>query len=48
MTRGVITIPAGHPLYSLIGTRYQEVLEQYLGTGAAFSGQVCVYHNAET
>ena len=46
-TRGVITIPAGHPLYPLIGSRYQEVLEQYLGTGAATSGQVCDYHNAQ-
>ena len=46
-TRGVITIPAGHPLYPLIGSRYQDVLEQYLGTGAAASGQVCTYHNAQ-
>ena len=45
--RGVITIPTGHPLYSFLGTKYQEVLEQYLGTAAASSGSVCTYHNAE-
>ena len=47
VTRGVITIPAGHPLYSFLGTKYQEVLEQYLGTAAASSGMVCTYHNAD-
>ena len=46
VTRGVITIPAGHPLYSFLGTKYQEVLEQYLGTAAAFSGEVCTWHHA--
>ena len=46
--RGVVTIPTGHPLYSFIGTQYQEVLEQYLGTEAASSGIQCTYHNAET
>ncbi|MBQ7455491.1 MAG: transglycosylase domain-containing protein [Clostridia bacterium] len=28
---GVITIPAGHPLYDLIGTKYNDTLTQYLG-----------------
>ena len=46
--RGIISIPAGHPLYAFIGTQYQEVLEQYLGTAAASSGIICTYHNAET
>ncbi|MBQ8073670.1 MAG: PBP1A family penicillin-binding protein [Clostridia bacterium] len=46
--RGVISIPAGHPLYAFIGTKYQEVLEQYLGTAAASSGVMCTYHNADT
>ena len=46
--RGVITIPAGHPLYAFIGTQYQEVLEEYLGTSAASSGIMCTYHNANT
>ena len=45
--KGVITIPAGHPLYSLIGTKYQEVLEQYLGTAAATAGTVCTLHTAD-
>ncbi len=42
---GVITIPLGHPLYNLIGTKYQDVIEQYLGTSAA-SGQVCTWHTS--
>ena len=46
--RGIITIPAGHPLYAYLDTQYQEVLEQYLGTAAASSGTVCTYHNAQT
>ena len=45
--RGVITLPAGHPLYNDLGTRYQSVIEQYLGTAAAASGQLCTYHTAE-
>ncbi len=45
--RGVITIPVGHPLYSLVGTKYQSVLEEYLGTSAASSGMVCGIHTAE-
>ena len=44
--QGVITLPTGHPLYSLLGTRYEEVVEQYLGTAAATSGAVCTWHNA--
>ena len=46
--RGVITIPAGHPLYAFIGTKYQDVLAEYLGTAAASSGVMCTYHNADT
>ncbi len=45
--RGVITIPVGHPLHSLVGTKYQSVLEEYLGTAAASSGTVCTMHTAE-
>ncbi len=44
--QGVISIPAGHPLYSFLGTRYQEVLEEYLGPVTASAGEVCTYHNA--
>ncbi len=47
VTRGTITIPAGHPLYSFLGTKYQPVLEEYLGTAAATSGTVCTWHNEE-
>lgn len=46
--RGVISIPAGHPLYAFIGSKYQGVLEEYLGTAAASSGVMCTYHNANT
>lgn len=45
VTRGIVSIPAGHPLYPLLGTPYQEVLEEYLGIGAGGGGQVCTYHN---
>ena len=45
--RGVITLPTGHPLYSLIGTKYQEAIEQYLGLAAASSGSMCTWHNAD-
>ncbi len=45
--RGVITLPVGHPLYSFLGTKYQEVLEQYLGTAAATAGEMCTLHTAE-
>ena len=45
--RGVVTIPAGHPLYSLLGTQYQSVIEEYFGVAAASSNTVCTWHNAE-
>ena len=44
--RGIVTIPAGHPLYSLLGTEYQEVISQYLGTAAAWSGTTCSLHSS--
>ncbi|MCR4875620.1 MAG: transglycosylase domain-containing protein [Clostridiales bacterium] len=47
VARSVITIPTGHPLYPFLNTKYQEVLEQYLGPAAAYSGTVCTWHNAE-
>ena len=47
-TRGVVTIPQGHPLYQFLGTRYQEVLEEYLGTSVSATSQVCPYHTAYT
>lgn len=42
--RGVVTIPTGHPLYSLLGTKYQSVIEEYLGTTASWSGTTCTLH----
>ena len=42
--KGVVTIPQGHPLYNLIGTQYRDVLEQYLGSTAAYGSQVCTVH----
>ena len=43
VTRGVVNIPTGHPLYHLLG-QYQQVIEDYLGS-AAVTGQVCTLHN---
>ena len=45
--RGVITLPAGHPLYNFLGTKYQSVIEEYLGTAAAMSGHMCTLHTEE-
>ena len=42
--KGVVTIPAGHPLYNLLGTKYQAVIEEYLGT-AVSANTVCTWHN---
>lgn len=48
VTRGVITIPMGHPLYKFIGTKYADVLTEYLGGTAASSGAVCPLHSSWT
>ena len=43
---GVITIPSGHPLYNLLAQpQYKDVIEQYLGSSAAYSNTVCTMHN---
>ncbi len=34
-TASVITLPAGHPLYQFIGTEYESVLTEYLGSFAS-------------
>ncbi len=44
--RGLISIPAGHPLYQFIGSKYQEVLEQYFGTTAASARVTCTWHTS--
>ena len=43
--KGVVTIPPGHPLYSLLGTQYEDVLRQYLGDSAVSASTVCTLHN---
>ena len=43
--KGVVTIPYGHPLYSLMGTQYQRVLEEYLGLSLTSGTQVCTLHS---
>ena len=58
ISRGVIVIPSGHPLYKFIGTEYESVLSQYLGSSATIKydgsgnvisgGQVCTVHGAGT
>lgn len=44
LQKGVVRIPQGHPLYRFIGTEYEDVIEEYLGSTAA-SG-TCTMHNA--
>ena len=46
VTRGVVTIPTGHPLYNLLGTQYQDVISQYLGETATWSGVTCTLHTS--
>ncbi len=58
ISKSVIVIPSGHPLYSLIGTEYDDVLEEYLGAWATVKfdssgnvisgGQVCTYHTSSS
>ncbi len=48
VSRGVITLPYGHPLHAFIGTQYESVLNQYLGTYATTSGTICTLHTSES
>ncbi len=46
--KGVITLPWGHPLYQFIGTKYEDVLIEYLGTTSVYgtgSGSTCTWHS---
>ena len=43
--KGVIRLPQGHPLYKFIGTSYEDVLADYLGSASAVSG-TCTLHTA--
>ncbi len=42
---GILTIPAGHPLYNFIGTEYDSVLSKYLGRYATMRMSSSVYQN---
>ena len=44
--KAVLTIPVGHPLYSFIGTSYESVLTQYLGSSIASASSVCTIHTS--
>ena len=42
-TKGIVVIPAGHPLNRFVGDpEYGSVLSEYLGTGTGYG--VCTYH----
>ncbi len=42
--QGVVTIPYGHPLYQFIGTKYEDVLAEYLGASTVNSSVACTLH----
>ena len=42
-TRGVVSLPVGHPLAQFLNTEYQDVLTKYLGT-SILNGAVCTWH----
>ncbi len=45
--KGVITLPYGHPLYQFIGTKYEDVLEEYLGSYAVKGAYgACTLHTS--
>ncbi len=43
--KGVIRLPQGHPLYRFIGSSYEDVLADYLGSASAVNG-TCTYHTS--
>jgi len=44
--KGVIVIPSGHPLEQFIGTEYEDVLMEYLGSSSVYSGgDTCTWHS---
>ena len=47
-SRGVIVIPQGHPLYQFIGTQYEDVLREKLGSFVTGTGSVCTLHTSAT
>ena len=46
ITRSGITLPAGHPLSTFIGSQYESVLTEYLGAQSASAASVCTMHTA--
>lgn len=58
VSKGVIVIPSGHPLHQFIGTKYNDVLVEHLGSWATVKfnnagnvvsgGAQCTYHNGYT
>ncbi|MBQ8653353.1 MAG: PBP1A family penicillin-binding protein [Clostridia bacterium] len=44
--RGTIVIPKGHPLYQYVGSSYSDVLTEYLGGTAGYSGESCTWHTS--
>ena len=48
VTRGVVTIPAGHPLARFVGTEYQSVLEEYLNYSTGSQDRICTLHSQFT
>ena len=42
--KGVVTLQAGMPLSSFLGTEYQSVLDEYLGLSAQNGGTTCLLH----
>ena len=43
--QGVITIPSGHPLEQFIGTEYEDVLIEYLGSYCVYGARgTCSWH----
>jgi hypothetical protein len=45
-TRGVLSLPKGHPLEKFIGTEYQSVLEEYLHLSTDNGGATCDLHGS--
>ena len=44
--KGVITIPYGHPLYQFLGTKYEDVLIEYLGESCVNASRTCTWHTS--
>ena len=45
-TRGVVTIPRGHPLYEFLGTEYESTIREYITLSSSQGGQTCTLHSA--